>query len=71
MKNINQILLGFLVIAACATSLDSRDFTPEGSFTSGIEGPATDAQGHIYAVNYNTQGTIGTVSPDGEHLARK
>ena len=67
MKSIDQILVGFLVLAACVPSLDSRDFTPEGSFTKGIEGPATDVQGHIYAVNYNTQGTIGTISPNGEH----
>ena len=67
MKNIYQILVGLIAFTACSPSIDSRDFTPEGSFTSGIEGPATDAQGHIYAVNYETQGSIGTVTPDGEH----
>jgi sugar lactone lactonase YvrE len=39
--------------------------TPEGQFTSGIEGPACDAAGNIYAVNFARQGTIGRVTPDG------
>lgn len=36
-----------------------------GEFTPGIEGPACDAQGNIFAVNYLKQGTIGKVSPAG------
>ncbi|MCA9061409.1 MAG: SMP-30/gluconolactonase/LRE family protein [Planctomycetaceae bacterium] len=39
--------------------------TPAGDFTDGIEGPACDAQGNIYAVNYRRQGTIGKVTPEG------
>jgi sugar lactone lactonase YvrE len=39
--------------------------TQPGEFTDGIEGPACDAQGTIYAVNYRRQGTIGAVAPDG------
>jgi sugar lactone lactonase YvrE len=42
------------------------DFTPEGEFTSGIEGPATDKKGNIYVVNYQKEGTIGMVSPKGK-----
>lgn len=42
------------------------DFTPEGEFTSGIEGPATDARGNIYLVNFGEQGSIGKVTPDGK-----
>lgn len=38
---------------------------PEG-FTSGVEGPAVDAEGNLYAVNYEEQHTIGVVSTDGE-----
>ena len=30
----------------------SRDFTPPGGFTPGIEGPACDADGSLYAVNF-------------------
>lgn len=45
--------------------LESMDFTLEGSFTDGIEGPAADARGNIYAVNFERQGTIGKIFPDG------
>lgn len=44
----------------------SRDFTPLGSFTDGIEGPGCDRQGNLYAVNYARQHTIGQVTPTGE-----
>ncbi len=44
----------------------SSEFTPENGFTSGIEGPACDADGNLYAVNYERQHTIGKVTPDGE-----
>lgn len=39
--------------------------TAEGSFTSGVEGPACDAAGDIFAVNFERQGTIGRITPDG------
>jgi sugar lactone lactonase YvrE len=52
--------------SSCAQRLKSHDFTKEGSFTKGIEGPATDHEGNIYAVNYEEEGTIGKVTPDGE-----
>lgn len=44
----------------------SKEFTARGSFTSGIEGPAVDRDGNIYAVNYERQGTIGKVTPEGK-----
>ncbi len=44
----------------------SRAFTAPGGFTSGIEGPAVDAQGNLYAVNYERQHTIGIVTPEGQ-----
>lgn len=40
-------------------------FTPVNAFTSGVEGPAVDKDGNIYAVNYQKEGTIGKVTPDG------
>lgn len=40
--------------------------TREGQFTTGIEGPAVDALGFIYVVNFIRQGTIGRISPDGD-----
>jgi gluconolactonase len=39
--------------------------TKPGGFTRGIEGPACDASGNIYAVNFERQQTIGMVTPDG------
>ena len=44
----------------------SQEFTPVNGFTSGIEGPACDANGNLYAVNFERQHTIGKVTPDGE-----
>lgn len=43
----------------------SRPFTPANSFTDGVEGPACDSNGVLYAVNYAQQHTIGRVLPDG------
>lgn len=53
--------------AQVAENVETTDWLPEGTFTSGIEGPATDREGNIYAVNYGKEGTIGCVSPDGTH----
>ena len=44
----------------------SQEFTPVNGFTSGIEGPVCDADGNLYAVNFERQHTIGKVTPDGE-----
>ena len=40
-------------------------FTPPGGFTSGIEGPAVDGDGNIYAVNFERKSTIAKVTPEG------
>src|SRR3712207_4610774 len=40
--------------------------TQPGVFTAGAEGPACDAAGNIYAVNFEREGTIGLVTPDGQ-----
>lgn len=42
------------------------DFTKEYVFTKGIEGPAMDSKGNLYAVNFKTEGTIGVVNKKGE-----
>jgi len=44
----------------------SRALTPPNGFTSGVEGPAVDAEGTLYAVNYARSQTIGQVTPEGE-----
>ncbi len=47
-------------------SIQSKSFTKEGAFTSGIEGPAVNDRGVIFAVNFGEQGTIGQVTPEGD-----
>lgn len=51
----------------CRAQRTVHDLLPEKTFTEGIEGPATDRRGNIYAVNYQRQGTIGILTPAGEH----
>src|SRR5882672_2694784 len=52
--------------AAEETLFVARPLTAENSFTAGIEGPACDAGGNIYAVNFVREQTIGKVTPDGK-----
>ncbi len=65
------MLLAVLLAAATAggeaaeTLWSARPLTPEGSFTEGIEGPACDARGSVYAVNFARQHTIGKTTADG------
>ena len=44
----------------------STTLTPPHTFTQGIEGPVVDQSGLLYAVNYDTAGTIGVVNAQGE-----
>ncbi|GAB3801116.1 SMP-30/gluconolactonase/LRE family protein [Spirosoma humi] len=62
-----------LVSLSAATLLPAVDevvkssiFTPANGFTSGVEGPAVDKAGMVYAVNFGKQGTIGQITPDGK-----
>ena len=55
-----------LSTAVQAQESQSKDLLPEWTFTKGIEGPAIDKAGNLYAVNIFKQGTIGVVSPAGE-----
>jgi Gluconolactonase len=43
----------------------AQDFTGENLFSNNIEGPAFDKHGNLYVVNYQKDGTIGIVKPDG------
>jgi len=43
----------------------AKPLTKPGQFTSGIEGPACDADGNLYVVNFGKQQTIGKIAPDG------
>ncbi len=40
----------------------SKRITPPGEYTSGIEGPAVDASGNLYGVNFRESGTIGKLA---------
>jgi len=40
----------------------SRQITPAGEYTFGIEGPAVDHQGNLYVVNFGKAGTIGKLA---------
>lgn len=44
----------------------SAEFTPVNSFTHGVEGPAVDKFGNVYAVNFSHEGTIGIITPSGK-----
>jgi sugar lactone lactonase YvrE len=44
----------------------SSILTPVKSFTPGVEGPAVDKAGTLYAVNYAREGTIGKITPNGQ-----
>lgn len=56
-------MVSFLVISCRQEG--TTDVTEPGTFTSGVEGPAVDHEGNLYAVNYEKQGTIGKIFPDG------
>ncbi len=60
-----SILAGVLSARATDALFVAEGFTPPGSFTLGIEGPAVDRAGFVYAVNFDREQTIGRVSPDG------
>lgn len=73
-------ILSSALIAVCITACASHaiDKTPlftasplteKSSFTEGIEGPATDISGNIYAVNFKQQQTVGKITPDGKATA--
>lgn len=47
-----------------------QDLVADGVFTSGVEGPAVDSRGNLYAVNYRREGTIGVVRTDGNHKGK-
>jgi sugar lactone lactonase YvrE len=74
------VAVAALLIAVCGANVSTsaageakperlfvaRPFTPEKSFTAGVEGPACDRLGDVFAVNYQREGTIGRVTPDGK-----
>jgi len=73
-RTFSPILLA-LVVLLSAWSLSRADneeklfvatpLTAANAFTTGIEGPACDANGNVYAVNFARQQTIGRIAPNG------
>ncbi len=53
------------IFSCTAQQIKSKDFTSEFLFTKGIEGPAVDKDGMLYAVNFKEEGTIGVVDQKG------
>jgi gluconolactonase len=45
---------------------ETRPLTKAKAFAPATEGPACDAEGNVYAVNYARDGTIGRVAPSGK-----
>ncbi|MFB9261705.1 SMP-30/gluconolactonase/LRE family protein [Bradyrhizobium erythrophlei] len=57
-----------LLFAATPTAAEpplfqSRQLTPVGEYTFGIEGPAVDREGNLFVVNIGRAGTIGKLAP--------
>jgi sugar lactone lactonase YvrE len=44
----------------------STDWIPDNIFTQGVEGPAVDNSGNLFAVNFKSEGTIGIVTEKGK-----
>jgi hypothetical protein len=65
-------IIGIAVLpeAAAATDVQSTKWTPPGEYTSGIEGPAADLAGNVYAANFGRQGSVGVVRPGSSRSAR-
>ncbi len=49
------------LVAAPAVVAQTEDYVADKVFTQGVEGPAVDAQGNLYAVNFAEEGTIGII----------
>lgn len=65
-----RIIIGISIIcslfaAGCTTLHTAKDFTAPALFTGSIEGPAFDAAGTLYVVNFGRNGTIGKVDRHG------
>jgi signal peptidase len=63
----------WLVIATSGATeealFQSRQLTPAGEYTFGIEGPAVDTAGALYVVNFRRPGTVGRLAPGATQSA--
>jgi hypothetical protein len=55
-----SVLAGLVALRGAAGAepalFESRQLTPSGEYTGGIEGPAVDAAGTLYVVNFGAAG---------------
>lgn len=63
-------IIGLTALLATGVLGEEKPFvatplTKPGDFTDGVEGPACDAEGNIYAVSFQKAENIGKVSPKG------
>lgn len=69
MLNRSSLIL-WLISASAAMAAETlfvaKPLTREGEFTKGIEGPAVDRKGTLFAVNFGSEQTIGKVTPNGK-----
>jgi gluconolactonase len=55
-----------LALTAQSQYYEARDLTAENIFSENIEGPNVDKDGALFVVNFQKDGTIGFVHPNGE-----
>jgi len=71
-----SLVVGVLFIAGAANSagsqalFQSQRITPPNEYTKRIEGPASDAAGTLYVVNFKKDGTIGKLPLGTTHSER-
>jgi gluconolactonase len=66
MKSLYLFLAAIVSTSAFGQELYvAMDHTAENLFSHNIEGPAFDRKGNLYVVNFQKDGTIGLVKPDG------
>ncbi|CAM3947605.1 SMP-30/gluconolactonase/LRE family protein [Pseudoalteromonas byunsanensis] len=65
-----KYLIGSLIIVSGFAQAQplyiAQDWVSDNVFTQGVEGPAVDENGVLYAVNYAKQGSIGKVTAKGQ-----
>ena len=62
-----SLLSVFFYLQGCSQGLYvATDFTAENLFSQNIEGPAFDKKGNLYVVNFQNDGTVGMVRPNGQ-----
>ena len=71
MKKLIALAAALLTVGCHSLVLDKKLYlatplTATNSFTAGIEGPACDRAGNIFAVNFAQQQTIGRTTPAGQ-----